>query len=307
MATIAEILNLLECGADSVLGTGLRGCKAALERVSAIWLLPTGTELDSAEELDVDYIQELQAQGKIIILKGVQNWADNTPDDVVEELEGGTKLFVRGGKYEFQAQFINGLFFHAALHSLNSQGSYDAIFVDVSGNILGTKALSGNLKGFTCGMIRAQKLTWGSDTQAQREGLMFQLTERVELDKDWYFIQSKQLNFTPNSLDGVNEIELDLSVPSAGTSITATLKQKVGGSPFTGVPFASFLATKNAATSNPTAGDDSATPGTYVLTVPSFVADDVITLRLYDNSNNRNVITLDNALWKSNVDSEVAV
>lgn len=307
MATIGSILNVLQCGADSVLGTGLRGCKAALERVSAIWLLPTGTELDSAEELDADYIQSLQAQGKLIILKGVQNWADNTPDDVTEELEGGTKLFVRGAKYEFAASFINGLFFHAALNSLNSQGSYDAIFVDVSGNILGTKALSGQLKGFTLGMVRAQKLTWGSDTQAQRESLMMQMLERVELDKDWYFIQSDLLNFTPTSLDGVNEIDLDLSVPAAGTSITVKLKQKVGGSPFSGVPFGSFLATKNGATSNPTGGDDSVTPGTYVLTVPSFVADDVITVRLYDNSNNRNVITLDNALWKSNVDSEVAV
>lgn len=307
MATIAELLNVLECGADSVLGTGLRGCKAALERVSAIWLLPTGTELDSSQELDADYIQLLQAQGKIIILKGVQNWQDNTPDDVTEDLEGGTKLFVRGAKYEFEASFINGLFFHAALHSLNSQGSYDAIFVDVSGNILGTKSLSGSLKGFSLGMVRAKKLTWGSDTQAQREGLMMQLLERIELDKDWYFIQADKLNFTPTSLDGVNEIEADLSVPAAGTSITVKLKQKVGGAPFSGVPFASFLATKNGATSNPTAGDDSATAGTYVLTVPAFVADDVITIRLYDNSNNRNVISLDNALWKSNVDSEVAV
>lgn len=307
MATIAEILNVLECGADSVLGTGLRGCKAALERVSAIWLLPTGTELDSSEELDADYIQTLQAQGKIIILKGVQNWSDNTPDDVTEDLEGGTKLFVRNAKYEFEASFINGLFFHAALHSLNSQGSYDAIFVDVSGNVLGTKSLTGSLKGFTLGMVRAKKLTWGSDTQAQREGLMMQLLERIELDKDWYFIQSEKLAFSPTSLDGVNEIDLDLSVPAAGTSVTIKLKQKVGGSAFSGIPFANFLLTKNGVTSNPTAGDDSATAGTYVLTVPAMVANDVITARLYDNSANRNVISSDNALWKSNIDSETTV
>ncbi len=306
MATLAEILNVISCGADAVLGTGSRGCKAALERVSAIWMLPAGTVLDSARDLDIAYVQELQATGKLIVLKGVQNWTDNTPDDVTEDLEGGTKLFVRGGKYEFEAGFINGLFFHSALTSLNSQGDYDAMFVDVSGNILGTKSLTGSLKGFTLGMVRSKKLTWGSDTAAQREGLMIQLLERIEVDKDWYFVQAEQLNFTPTSIDGVNEVEVQMSVPSAGTEITAKLVSKVGGKPFTGVPFASFLSTKNGVTSNPTAGDDTATGGTYVLTVPSFATNDVITLRLYDNSNNRAVIDLDNSLWKSNVDSETS-
>ena len=306
--TLLDILNVISCGADAVLGTGSRGCKAALERVSAIWLLPTGTVLDGARTLDFDYAQELQAEGNLIVLKGVQSWADNTPDDVTEDLEGGTKLFVRGGKYEFEATFINGLFFHAALHSLNSQGNYDAIFVDVSGNILGTKAQNGSLKGFTVGMLRAKKLTWGSDTAAQREGIMMQLLERIEVDKNWYFIQSEQLgDFTPTSLDGVNEVDVDLSVPVAGTSITAKLTSRVGGKPFSGVAFNQFLSTLNGATSNPTAGDDSATAGTYVLTVPTIATNDVVTLRLYDNANNRSVIDLDNSLWKSNVSSETVV
>jgi hypothetical protein len=305
--TLLEILNVISCGADAVLGTGSRGCKAALERVSSIWLLPTGTVLDGAQELDFDYVQQLQAEGKLIVLKGVQSWTDNTPDDVTEDLEGGTKLFVRGAKYEFEASFINGMFFQSALNSLNSQGNYDAIFVDVSGNILGTKAQNGSLKGFTLGMVRAKKLTWGSDTAAQREGLMMQLLERIEVDTNWYFIQAEQLNFIPTSVDGVNEVEVDLSVPSAGTTITAKLTSKVGGKPFTGVPFASFLSTLNGVTSNPTAGDDSAVPGTYVLTVPTIATNDVVTLRLYDNANNRSAVDLDNSLWKSNVDSETVI
>lgn len=305
--TLAEILNVISCGADAVLGTGSRGCTAALERVSALWLLPTGTVLDSARTLDAAYVQELQAEGKLIVLKGVQSWTDNTPDDVTEDLEGGTKLFVRGGKYEFEASFINGFFFNEALNSLNSQGNYDAIFVDVAGNLLGTKSIDNSLKGFSLGMVRAKKLTWGSDTQAQREGLMIQLLERIEVDKDWYFIQSESLNFTPTSIDGVNEVAIDLSVPTAGTSITVKATARVGGKPFTGAAFGDFLVTKNGTTSNPTAGDDSVTAGTYVLTVPSFVANDVITVRLYNNSNNRSAVVIDSSLWKSNVDSETAI
>ena len=307
MALLQDILNVISCGADAVLGTGSRGCKAALERVSSIWLLPTGVSLDGARTLDAEYVQELQAEGSLIVLKGVQSWTDNTPDDVTEDLEGGTKLFVRGGKYEFEASFINGMYFNEALNSLNSQGSYDAMFVDVAGNVLGTKSLAGDLKGFTVGMLRAKKLTWGSDTQAQREGIMMQLLERIEVDQNWYFIQSEQLDFSPTSIDGINQIDLDLSIPSAGTSITATLTTRVGGKPFTGAVFGDFLSTKAGATSNPTAGDDSTTAGTYVLTVPTFAADDIITLGLYDNANNRPSVEIDNALWKSNTDSETAI
>lgn len=306
MATLLSILNLIACGADAVLGTGGRGCKAALERVSAIWLLPTGTVLDGTQVLDATYVQLLQAEGKLIVLRGVQSWADNTPDDVTEDLEGGTKLFVRGAKYEFEASFINGLDFNAALNTLSSQGSYDAIFVDVSGNIMGTKSLTGDLKGFTLGMVRSKKLTWGSDTAAQREGLMIQLLERVEVDKDFAFIQGDQLNFSPTSIDGVNQVDINLSAPVAGTSITATAKMRVGGKPFTGVAFGEWRSTLNGVTSNPTAGNESS-PGTYVLTVPTIATNDVVTLELYDVANNRSIVSIDSALWKSNTDSETAL
>ena len=69
-----------------------------------------------------------------------------------------------------------------------------------------------------------------------------------------------------------------------------------------GVDFSDFLGTKAGVTSNPTAGDDSATAGTYVLTVPARVSGEADTIRLYDNTNNVNVIKgSDGDYYRSNI------
>ena len=198
MATLGSILNLLECGSSAVLGTGTKGCKPFFKKATAIWFTPQGFKYDSSKEFDDDYISELQADGNLIVLKGIRTFTDNTPDDTVEELEDGTKQLAKLGLYEFALQFINGLYFNAALHSLSSFGNYDATFVDRDGNLLGTTAADGSLKGFTVGMLQATKITWATDSTAQREGIMMQLTERAELDTGFYFIQRESFDFNPN-------------------------------------------------------------------------------------------------------------
>lgn len=306
MPTLLNILNLVACGAGAVLGTGTIGCKPFLKKVSSIWLLESGFVLDSAQTLDKTYVQLLQAQGKLIILKGVENFVDNTPDNVTEEFESGIKKHVRKAKYEFLAQFSKGMYFNAALDYLNSDGSYDAIYVDVDGNLLGTQSTTGSLKGFSIGMLQKSKLTWATDSTAQREGIMFQMTVPNEFDRDYVYIQNTQLDFNPETLDGINEIVLSLSTPTnTATTMTVKATRKQDGGAFTGAAFGDFLFTDQGATNNPSGGDDSVLAGTYVLTGFTAVdTNDVITVRLYDNSNNRGIINLSSVLYKSNTDTE---
>lgn len=301
MATLSNILNLVKCGAGAVLGTGTKGCRPFLKKVSAIWLTPAGFKFDGTKTLDLEYVQELQATGKLIVLKGVRTFTDNSQDDTIDELEDGTKQVARLGLYEFMLEFVNGLYYNAALNTLNSYGNYDISFVDREGNILGTEASDGSLKGITAGMIQAQRLMWATDSQAQRERIAFQLLERSEIDKDYVFIQREQLDFNPQQVDGINEVVLSYAVAPAATDTTLTIKAvtKQDSKAFTGADFNDFLVKKNGTTANPTAGDDTATAGTYVLTVASLAANDVLVTDLYDNVNNRDVIKLDTDLYKS--------
>lgn len=309
MAALNTLYNLVACGAAAVLGTGTVGCAPFFEKVSAIWLLPSGYKFDGTATFNLAYVQQEQAKGNIIILKGVENFTDNTPDDVIEEFESGRKKYVRDGLYEFLAQFSKGMYFNAALNYLNSDGSYDMIFVDVNGNILGTKATDGNLKGFTCGMVHQTKITWATDSTAQREGLMFQFTVRNEFDRDYVYIQASGLDFAPETLDGANEIVLELTTPT-NTSTTATVKatRKQDGAAFTGAAYTDFLFQADGVTQNPTAGDDSAVAGTYQLTgFTAWSTGEVVTVQLYDNSNSRSIINLSTVLYKSNIETETVV
>lgn len=307
MATLQEIQNLVKCGAGAVLGTGLKGCRASLEKVSAIWLTPAGFKFDGTRTLDEAYVQELQQAGDLIVLRGIRAFTDNSADNTTEELEDGTLQVARLGLYQFQANFINGLAFNAALSSLSGFGNYDTTFIDRDGNIFGTKANDGSLKGFTTGMIQNDGLTWATDTTAQRESISWQLLERSEVDLDYVFIQRKQLGFNPKSIEGINQINLKFStVPAAGTSIVVKAKTKQDGKPFTGLLSADFLVTTSGASAEPTGAAESP-DGTYTLTVTSVTANDDVSVQLYDSTLNSNVIIKDVDLYKSNVVSAVVV
>jgi hypothetical protein len=303
MAALNTIYNLVVCGLGAVLGTGTKGCKQFLKKATSLWFVPDGFEFDGAETLDETYAQLLQAQGKLIVLKGAKTFTDNSSEDIIETLEDGTKQVATLGLYEFALTFINGLAFHAALTSLNSFGSYNVLFVDRDGNILGTKADSGNLRGFSLNMLQAMKLSFPTDAVGQKEGIAFQLSNRRELDTDYVYISGEQLgSFNPQNLDGINEVVLTYnSVPSdTDTTIVVDAKLKQNQGVFTGATIDEFLFQVDGATVTPS-GVVEDPSGTYTATVTAVSTGEVVTAQLYDSSNNRDVIVLDTDLYKSNI------
>lgn len=302
MATIANIINLVECGLSDIYGTGTKGCKQFIEKTVSLWVVPDGFSFDGAETLDETYAQELQAAGNLIVLKGVKTFTDNSSDDIIETLPDGTKQVATLGLYEFAATFINGLYFHSALHSLNSFASYNILFVDRSGNILGTQNSDGELMGFSTNMLQGQRLMFPTDSTGQKEGIAFQLADRSELDVNYAFISNTQLGtFQPQRLDGINDVVLSITTPSdTDTSLVVTAKTKQNNKPFTGALQAQFLITDQGSTSSPSAMTESP-EGTYTFTITAVDTGDVVTVRLYNSVDSVGVIEVDNALYKSNI------
>jgi len=308
MAAQNTIYNLVLCGLSAVLGTGTKGCKQFLKKATALWFVPDGFEFDGAEALDETYIKLLQAQGNLIALKGAKTFTDNSSEDVIETLEDGTKQVATLGMYEFALTFINGMAFHAALHSLNSFGSYNVLFVDRDGNILGTKSASGNLKGFSLNMLQGMKLSFPSDSVGQKEGIGFQMSTRRELDSDYVYISADQLNgFQPQLIDGINEVVLAYdSVPAnLGTEIVVTAKLKQNQNVFTGALTDDFLITRDGVTESQTVLESPS--GTYTFTVADLATNEAIVAQLYDTANTRAIVTLDSDLYKSNAAATVVV
>ena len=309
MATIATIKNLVTCGLNAVLGTGTKGCESFFKKVSSIWLTAEGFKFDGSEEMDEAYIQQLQAEGKLIVLKGVKTFTDNSEDDVLETLEDGTSQVARLGLYQFAVQFINGMYYQAALNSLNSFGAYDVLFVDIDNNILGTEASDGSLKGFSVGMLQAGRFMFATDTTGQKQSLVMQLTDRKEVDSNYVFMSNAQYPaFSPNKVSGVNEVlAVFTAVPSdAGTTISVKTTLKQDGSAFALGAYTDFILKVDGATGNPSAGTVAAT-GIWTLTVTALSTNEVLAIGLYNNVDSRGAVEFDNVLYKSNTATSTVV
>jgi len=307
MALLNTIYNLVECGLGAVLGTGTKGCKQFLKKATALWFVPDGFEFSGSATLDTTYVQLLQAQGNLIILKGAKTFTDNSSEDVIETLEDGTKQVATLGMYEFALTFINGLAFHAALTSLNSFGSYNVLFVDREGNILGTKSSAGNLKGFSLNMLQAMKLSFPSDSVGQKEGLGFQLSTRAELDTDYVYISQGQLGtYQPQLADGINEVVLTYNtIPVNGaTTIVVNAKTKQNQNAWLGGVSSDFLITQDGSTLSQTV---SVSGGQYTFAVSALATNEAITIQLYDTANSRAIILQDTDLYKSKVATTTVV
>ena len=308
MAALMTIMNLVVCGLGAVLGTGTKGCKQIIKKATSLWLVPDGFEFDGTETMDEDYIKQLQAEGNLIVLKGAKTFVDNSSEDVYETLEDGTKQLATLGMYEFALSFINGLAFHAALHSLSSFGSYNVLFVDRDGNILGTKSNSGNLKGFSTNYLQGMKLSFATDAVGQKEGIGFQLSTRSEVDTNYVYIAQSNLgSFYPQNLDGINEVVLSFdTVPvDASTTIVTKATLKQNGKPFVGAGETDFLLTREGATLTKTTAESP--DGTYTHTVTANTLNDSVTAKLYNTADNLSVISMDNDLYKSQEISTVVV
>jgi hypothetical protein len=307
MAILSSIYNLVSCGTTAVLGTGTKGCTQFLKKATSIWITQKGFKYDGTSALDETYAQLEQAKGNLIILKGVKAFADNSSEDTIETLEDGTEQVATLGLYKFMATFINGLGFHAALHSLNSFGSYDVTFIDRDGNVLGTTASDGSLKGFSVGMLQAGRLSFPTDAVGQKESIAFQFLTRQELDSDYIYIQQAQLGtFQPQNLDGVNEVVLTGNIPAdAATTWVVKATSKQNQNPWVGGVTTNFQLKRDGVVESQTVVESPA--GTYTFTVTAIAAGEVWTASLYDTSNTRAIIKVDTDLYKSNVDSRIAV
>ena len=307
MALLNTIYNLVSCGAAAVLGTGTKGCKQFLKKATSLWITTAGFKYDGTATLDETYVQLEQAKGNLIILKGIKTFTDNSAEDVIETLDDGTEQVATLGLYKFAAVFINGLAFHAALHSLNSFGSYDISFVDRDGNILGTTASDGSLKGFSVGMLQASKLSFPTDATGQKEGIMFQFSNRKELDSDYIYIAQAQVEpYNPQNQDGVNQVVLTGEIPAdAATTWAVTAKTKQNQNAWEGGLTTDFEIKRDGVVESQTVVE--APAGTYTFTIAAIVAAEVFTIDLYDTTNTRDIILQDVDLYQSDLETKTAV
>lgn len=308
MATFSQIINKVNCGAGELLGTGNKFCKFDLRTPSVILLLEKGYKIAPSDVLDLTYIQELQQKGKGIVLKGIVDFADNTPDNDYGTRAATGKMYTTlKHPYQWMFTFDNGLYFHKALAALESNEQYDIVLFDEKGDALLAKDGQGNGVGLDLGILSTGKYVIGNENA---QSIMVQV-DRVSFDADAAWITQENLGFRANrDLDGYNDVTITIAAPAdTDTTINFTVMANSNNKlvPLQGLILGDLLYQVDGATVVPTLLTAGVVEGNYTLTVPALNTGEVLTLTTFDSLLNAYIINLDGVLYKSNVATTVVL
>lgn len=304
MATIADIANKVSCGVN-VLGTGtINSCEPILLAASSLWFTKRGFVFDKTKTLDEAYVQTLQQERKLIILKDVIELTVNKEENPKETDELGVMAVLRDGLYSFTAKFKKGFEYAKALSSLKSFRSFDVSIVDNQNNILATSDFNGSFKGFSLGMLDFDGITLSNNSNIMTQGLSFQFLYNDEIEDNSFFISNKELGtYKPKKQDGVNQTIINITTPAnLATTIVASVKLSNGRESLTGLALTDFLVTVDGASVTPS--NLAETNGVYTFTVSALATGEVVTISLFDTGN-KTAIVFGGEVYQSNTATSV--
>lgn len=308
MSNLNNSINLVATGSSVNLGTGTKGTKRFFKEAREFWLTPQGYIFNGAQDFTDEYVAELIADEKIIVLEKVNSVTPDNVEDSYEDIGRGVTSLQNKGLYGMILNFREGEYYEEVLNSVSGTSRYDLLAVDNNGTVMGTFAADGtSLKGFTLGehQVLISEGKFDKNSTLQRYKTQFLETEEFANSAMKY----KDDDFDGRNASPLNDIKLELTTPSdTDTSITVKATYRQDGAPFTGIDYSNFLVKTDGTTTNPTAGDDSATTGTFVLTgITAISTNDVVSVSLYDNANSRQGITVGGYAYKSLTVSKTAV
>lgn len=308
MATVSEIINKVNCGQGSLLGTGGKFCPIDIETPTVLVAVEKGLKVPTGETFDLAYVRELQQKGKAFVFAGVVGFTDNTAEDAIGTREAtGEKYLTMKAPYDLSFTFDRGLYSYKALSKFESNARYDYWIFDVRDNMFCALDLQGNLRGLDGLILNVGKYGIGKENSQM---LTIQL-RRSSFDNDVAWVTAENLDFSAQQdLDGYNDVTLKVTAPTAGATslkfdVYANSNNKTV--PLEGLVLADLLVKVNGATITPTLLTEGTTAGTYTLTTPAFVLADVVTVELFDSVLNATIINLDGVLYKSNLGKTIAV
>jgi hypothetical protein len=299
-----DSLGLVNCDAGDIAGFGFAGCKKDKNRIVTIELTKAGFNYEGKSKT---YIQAQQKLGNIIILQDVVSFetADSTPN---YDTRPGSNLDRLAGETPGKTvvMFDNGMDFGNSLRDLISYGQYNLAAYDVSGAKYVIKTKSGKVKGISIAQIYVMPYKGSDGTVAPSTKMEFQYTDVSEETRQ-VRIDADSLDFSPSELTDVNDITLNIEPITAGTSIVFNplLGDRTHQVP--GITIANLKVSKttagNTTTITPTVivyGPDSVT-----LTVPTLASGDIVTIQTNDVVSLKNIILIEEILYKSKKETAI--
>jgi len=272
MALVDQI-NVVECGAGDLLGTGQQACSFDWNRVKTIEL--SSRSFVYTEDVTLESIRESQQKEETFIIAGAESFK-LIPVEPTESTTEGSGIKTVDGElpYEYELMFKKkGMNFWKALRRFNSNGIYNIAFYDINGSKIMTQTKSGLIKGFTTSKVFTGQYK-GKEGDASAEFKMtIQLSDDVSEMERATWVDGDQLDYSINDLDGYNDVALTVSpLAVAATSLVAKALLVDKSHFAAGMITTDFLIKRNGVTVVHTAVVADENAKTYTFTIPSAVA-----------------------------------
>ncbi len=217
---LVDQINVVECGAGDLLGTGQQACSFDWNRVKSIEL--TGRSYVYTQEVSLDTIREAQQKEESFIIAGAESFK-LIPVEPTESTTEGSGIKTVDGElpYEYEIMFKKkGMNFWKALRRFNSNGVWNIAFYDINGSKIMTQTKSGLIKGFTTSKVfTGQYKGKEGDTSAEFKTTI-QLSDDVTEMERATWVDGDQVDYSINDLDGYNDVILTPSpLLVGGTSL----------------------------------------------------------------------------------------
>jgi hypothetical protein len=267
---LANQINIVECGAGDLLGTGQQACTFDWNRVKTIEFSSRSYAYTS--DLTLSTIREAQQKEDVFIIAGAESFKLVPVDPTISTTEGSGIETVDGElPYKYELMFKKkGMNFWKSLRRFNSNGIYNVAFYDINGTKIMTQTKSGLIKGFTTAMVyTGQYKGKEGDTSAEFK-MTIQLSDDVTEMERASWVSGDTVDYSINELDGYNDVTLTPSpLVTAATSLVvkAVLSDK---SHFAaGMVLADFAIKRNGVSVIPTLVVANENAKTYTFTIPA--------------------------------------
>jgi hypothetical protein len=189
------------------------------------------------------------------------NFTDQSEKAVYQKTPLGVRL-VRQGRYEFLFEIAQDLCLHQAMFTHRTSNARIFI-IDVEDGLYGTVLPSGNLAGFSVGLLNPEKLVISNGTVATTSPIMISLNDHKELDQNGFVIDGTFID----SILRLTDVTIT-PITCTTTVLTITVTAACDGTPVAGLLTADFIVLKasDGSTQTVVAAPVAGALGTYTLT-----------------------------------------
>jgi hypothetical protein len=310
MAAIGEIANKVNNCSGKDVNTGKLGCNIQFGEPRHLIGLKAGTIIPATTNFNQEYINTLVQAGVAVPLIGASAFEPLSSEDSMFTYSSGIEIQNLQGYAKYRLTFDSGHHYYKELAKLKGFKNLDFIIGDNEGNWRLVLRSDGDYKGFQAGMVLPEitkDRVSGGDPESK--SLVVQFISRREWDEDYDILLRDNLDNDPEDFQGVNAVDLAYDVVPSDTDTTLVVSAVLESDKTTkveGLDENDFLVTVDSVTAVISGVVE--VDGVYTITIPALATAEVVDVRLYDSSVNKDVIIEPSGVtYRSNILSATVV